>query len=118
MLTHAGIKFDWKLVSMLRGENFEEEFKQLSPSGHLPLLLKDNQIVLSQGNLLFEWVSMKHPEVSSMFDHQSQKETLNAMRNYFYRKMRNITSTLIRRTALVKIQPEQAAKLSQESYMN
>ena len=38
MLKHAGIDFDWTVVNTLKGENLQEPFVDLCPTGHVPVL--------------------------------------------------------------------------------
>ena len=80
------------------------------------MLSKDGQLVHSQGNLLFEWVMKKEPTAGTMFEHADQEVQLRAMHRYFFKDLRNITSQLIRRSALKKIDPEQFAQLESEKF--
>ena len=106
MLKHSGVDFDWTLVDTLKGENLAEEYQHICPTGHIPVLSKDGQLVHSQGALLFEWVMKKETSVGAKLNHDDQEVSLRAMHRYFFKDLRNVTSQLIRRTALKKVDPE------------
>ena len=100
MLKYADVEFEWTHVDTLKGENFKEPYADICPTGHIPVLSKSGQLVHSQGNLLFEWVMKKEPTVGEALDPQAQEVQLRAMHRYFFKDLRNVTSQLIRRTAL------------------
>mmetsp|Transcript_6922 Transcript_6922/g.8291 ORF Transcript_6922/g.8291 Transcript_6922/m.8291 type:complete len:115 (+) Transcript_6922:25-369(+) len=70
MLKQAGVDFDFTLVDTLKGENLQEKYQHVCPTGHIPVLSKDGQIVHSQGNLLYEWVLKKEPATGAAFFHE------------------------------------------------
>ena len=53
----------------------------------------------------------KEPTASAILVHESQDLALKAMHRYFFKDLRNVTSQLIRRTALKVLDAAQAQQL-------
>ena len=85
---------------------------RMNPTGSVPMLRVGNSNVISQGQVLFDWIIQTSPKAKEMFFHEDQKNTINAIQRFFFREMRGNTSQLIRRLALKVLDPENAPDTS------
>ena len=80
------------IVDTLKDENQKEPFKSICPISHTPVMRKDGQLVISQANLLYEWLMKVEPSTGALLYHESQDLHIRVLHRYFFKDMRNVTS--------------------------
>ncbi|BFZ07167.1 hypothetical protein BsWGS_10206 [Bradybaena similaris] len=60
-LALKGIKYEYRAVNLLKGEQFNDEYKKLNPMGQIPTLLIDGHC-LTQSLPIIEYLDEKYPE--------------------------------------------------------
>ena len=70
------------------------------------MLVHNGTKVLSQGNLLFEWLLATEEQTATIFEtisDQDDEASFKAMSSYFFKELRSNTSKLIKRVAILKL---------------
>ncbi|CAG5126849.1 unnamed protein product, partial [Candidula unifasciata] len=60
-LAIKGVKYEYRAVSLVKGEQFSDEYKKLNPMGQIPTLLIDGHC-LTQSLPIIEYLEEKYPE--------------------------------------------------------
>ena len=61
MCKMAGIEFTLEMVDTLDGANQHEDYLRKNPTGAVPMLSVGNNNVISQGQVLFDWIIQTSP---------------------------------------------------------
>ncbi|PRQ19534.1 putative glutathione transferase [Rosa chinensis] len=60
-LNLKGLKYEYKAVNLLKGEQFSPEFRKLNPIGHVPVLV-DGDLVVSDSFAILLYLEEKYPQ--------------------------------------------------------
>ncbi|KAK9286069.1 hypothetical protein L1049_014448 [Liquidambar formosana] len=70
-----GLKYEYKAVNLVKGEQFSPEFSNLNPIGYVPVLV-DGDIVISDSFAILMYLEEKYPQ-NPLLPHDLQKKAIN-----------------------------------------
>lgn len=74
-LNLKGLKYEYKAVNLLKGEQFSPEFTKLNPIGYVPALV-DEDIVISDSFAILMYLEEKYPQ-HPLLPHDLQRKAIN-----------------------------------------
>ena len=101
----AEIEYTLEMIDTLNNDHSKDTYLALNPTGAIPMLTVGNNNVISQGQVLFDWIIQTSDKAKGHFHHDDQENKIKAIQRYFFREMRSNTSQLIRRLALKVVDP-------------
>ncbi|PIA46994.1 hypothetical protein AQUCO_01400012v1 [Aquilegia coerulea] len=76
-LNLKGLKYEYKAVNLLKGDQFSQEFTKLNPIGYVPVLTDDEQdIVISDSFAILLYLEDKYPQ-HPLLPQDLQKKAIN-----------------------------------------
>ncbi|GAB2284003.1 Glutathione S-transferase zeta-1 [Dionaea muscipula] len=75
-LNWKGLKYEYKAVNLVKGEQFSPEFKDLNPLGYVPVLVDDDDVVLTDSFAIIMYLEEKYPE-RPLLPRDLQKRAIN-----------------------------------------
>ncbi|KAL5704778.1 maleylacetoacetate isomerase [Ranunculus cassubicifolius] len=74
-LNLKGLKYEYKAVNLLKGEQFSEEYKKVNPIGYVPALV-DDDIVIADSLAILLYMEEKYPQYA-LLPKDLQKKAVN-----------------------------------------
>ncbi|KAL4655187.1 hypothetical protein ACB092_01G432600 [Castanea dentata] len=75
-LNLKGLKYEYKAVNLLKGEQFSPEFTKLNPIGYVPVLV-DGDLVLSDSLAILLYLEEKYPHHHPLLPQDLHKKSIN-----------------------------------------
>ncbi|KAK4605536.1 hypothetical protein RGQ29_013549 [Quercus rubra] len=75
-LNLKGLKYEYKAVNLLKGEQFSPEFTKLNPIGYVPVLV-DGDLVLSDSFAILLYLEEKYPHHHPLLPQDLHKKSIN-----------------------------------------
>ncbi|XP_030955569.1 glutathione S-transferase zeta class-like [Quercus lobata] len=75
-LNLKGLKYEYKAVNLLKGEQYSPEFTKLNPIGYVPVLV-DGDLVLSDSFAILLYLEEKYPHYHPLLPQDLHKKSIN-----------------------------------------
>ncbi|XP_050273107.1 glutathione S-transferase zeta class-like [Quercus robur] len=75
-LNLKGLKYEYKAVNLLKGEQYSPEFTKLNPIGYVPVLV-DGDLVLSDSFAILLYLEEKYPHHHPLLPQDLHKKSIN-----------------------------------------
>nr|XP_023917102.1 glutathione S-transferase zeta class-like [Quercus suber]POF04791.1 glutathione s-transferase zeta class [Quercus suber] len=75
-LNLKGVKYEYKAVNLLKGEQYSPEFTKLNPIGYVPVLV-DGDLVLSDSFAILLYLEEKYPHHHPLLPQDLHKKAIN-----------------------------------------
>jgi len=104
ILEIAGVKYKFRSINSLEDEHKSEAYRQVNPSGVIPMIENGNDKVIGGGVANILYISGACHQVAEKLFPEKDRAEIEKLLNWFYMMMRTETQRLIKLVVPGKIQ--------------